>query len=125
MAAQDPLHWERSYAVLLADQGLGGEEAVRLARQELGRRAGPAGLSALAWAQSAAGQHSEALASARRSLAEGTQEPLLLFRAGAIAARAGASAEARSWLSRALELNPEFHPSFPRQARALLRTLQA
>lgn len=128
MTDRDPEHWARSYAVCLADLHMLGSRvetrrAVRLARRELKRRGGAHGWDALGWALLADGQPTAALAAAERALAAGIEEPLLLFHAGMAAARAGQASKAKTWLSRALQLNPNFHLRFPGVARKTLETL--
>jgi Tfp pilus assembly protein PilF len=42
-------------------------------------------------------------------LQQGTNDPQLFFHAGMIYAKTGDSAKARSYLQRALDINPHFH----------------
>lgn len=93
-AANDP----RTFALYLATRGEEAETAVRLAREELGRRADGFTLDAMAWTLAAAGRHAEADTLMRRALAVGTKDARLFFHAGVIAAALGRQKEARRWL---------------------------
>jgi Flp pilus assembly protein TadD len=75
---------------------------------------------ALGWALTASGHPRAGLAWAHRALRLGSRDPLFLYHAGMAARAAGAPAEARTLLARALELNPHFSPLYaPRAERAL------
>lgn len=120
----DPL-WARSMALCLADNALDPERAVALAREEVERRPSAHSHDALAWALARAGRGDEALRHARRALATGVQEPLMLFHAGMAARAAGEAAQAAGWLRAALALNADFHPRFAPMAREALNELDA
>ncbi|HMI91019.1 MAG TPA: tetratricopeptide repeat protein, partial [Polyangiales bacterium] len=91
----------RTFALYLATRG----EQLALAQQlidaELAERKDVYSYEALAWLQSAKGEHPAALENARRSLAAGTDDPRLYYHAGLIAERAGDLDDARLWLQRA------------------------
>jgi tetratricopeptide (TPR) repeat protein len=94
--------------------------AVTLARR--GWEAAPSVRSAdaLGWALTRAGRPAEGLVWARRSLRLGSRDPLFLYHAGTAAREAGRTGEARTYLRRALALNPRFSPLHaPRAERAL------
>jgi tetratricopeptide (TPR) repeat protein len=78
---------------------------------------------AYAWALHAAGRDAEALPIARASLRTGLTRPDFLYRLGAIEAAAGQTEAARTTLTRALELNPDFSALHAPRARALLESL--
>lgn len=115
-AKEDP----RFFALYLASHGLELDDAERLARAELAERPDIYSYEALAWVQSAKGEHGPALENARRSLAEGTQDPRLYYHAGMIAQRAGDQRLARDWLARAQAAAGVLLPS----QRAQLTTLR-
>lgn len=123
MSVVDSFHWGRQTASALADHGRGSAWGVELAEAELARRASPHGWDAYAWALHAAGKQEQAYRASKRALAEGTQEPLLLYHAAVIAEAAGHPKEARLAYERALALNPTFHIRFAARARAALQTL--
>jgi Tfp pilus assembly protein PilF len=57
------------------------------------------------------------------ALALGTQDAMLHYHAGMIDLATGDTAAARSHLTRALAINPSWHPTQPARARALLDSL--
>ncbi|GIW07728.1 MAG: hypothetical protein KatS3mg060_2533 [Dehalococcoidia bacterium] len=65
-------------------------------------------LDALAWGYYRLGDDAAGLAKARQALRLGTPDPLLLYHAGKLAARAGHIEEARGYFERALSLNPRY-----------------
>jgi tetratricopeptide (TPR) repeat protein len=107
----------RAYALYLASKGMNLARASALVEAELRERADVYSYEALAWVQSARGEHAAALESARRSLAEGTPDVRLYYHAGMIARRANRRDEATRWLKRASEGEGMLLPS----QRALLR----
>lgn len=96
-AQEDP----RSYALYLATRGEALVQATALVQTELRQRRDIYTYEALAWVQSARGEHTAALASARRALAEGTPDARLYYHAGTIARRAAQHGEASTWLNEA------------------------
>lgn len=94
--------------------------AVALARTAYERRPGIRGAEALAWALHRAGEHSEAQALIAEALRLGTQDPILLFRAGMIADAAGDREAARDLLTQALALSPYLSPLYGPEARETL-----
>jgi tetratricopeptide (TPR) repeat protein len=115
--------FEVDQAALAGDrQGIAA--ALATARSEYERR--PLSIRAadtLGWALYRAGRAGEALPYAREALRLGTQDPALLYHAGAIAAAAGSPAEARPYLEAALARNASFHPRLAPEARRLLDQL--
>ncbi len=106
-AVEDP----RTFALFLATRGLEPETALRLAREELQRRADVLTQDALAWSLAAAGQPREAREPMRRALAEGTQDARLFYHAGVIAGMVGDRIEARRWLSKAAAIRQMLLPA--------------
>lgn len=78
---------------------------------------------ALAWTLHLAGRSEEALPYARATLRLDSEDPLMLYHAGAIAAAVGQPAEARAYLQKALAHNPHFHPRHAPAAQKLLKEL--
>lgn len=91
-ASADP----RTCALFLATRGADAALAVRLAREELGTRADPLTLDALAWALAAAGDFDAAADASRLALAEKTRDARLFFHAAAIAVARGDADAART-----------------------------
>ena len=106
-------------ALFEADHG-SPQRAVTLARRAYAAAPSVRSADALGWALTAAGHPADGLAYARRALRLGSRDPLFLYHAGMAARAAGAYAAARTYLARALSLNPRFSPLYaPRAARAL------
>ena len=106
-AVSDP----RTLAIFLASRGQSAEKAVELATAELQSRKDIFSYDALAWAQLAAGRVNEAREHMRLALAEGTQDARLYYHAGAIAAAAGADAEALDFFGKARAIEQTLLPS--------------
>ncbi|HEU5316648.1 MAG TPA: tetratricopeptide repeat protein, partial [Chloroflexota bacterium] len=101
------------------------EDAVETAAAQHARRPDSvAALDALAWTLHLAGRSQEALPLSHQALRLNTQDPLVLYHAGAIASAAGNAAEARTHLEAALARNPHFHPRYAQAARVLLESLR-
>jgi tetratricopeptide (TPR) repeat protein len=96
-AASDP----RSYSLFLATRGQQPEVALRLAEEELKVRRDVYTLDALAWAQSAKGDATEAWKTMQSALASGTVDARLYLHAAAISAQAGDSARAKIYADKA------------------------
>ena len=114
---------DRAVILYLADHGKRTRYAVRLAEADLAKRRDVRGWDVLAWALLADGQVERAEAAMRRARAQGTQDPLLDYHAGMIAAAAGRPAEAADLLRRALAVNPNFDPLQATRAREMLLRL--
>lgn len=71
---------------------------------------------ALAWCQFKAGRYEAAAVTINEALRLGTPIADIHFHAGMIFAKLGDATRAREHLSRALDLNPSFHPRFARVA---------
>jgi tetratricopeptide (TPR) repeat protein len=114
----------RAQALFDADHGTDLDEAEKLARQELTARKDIYSYDALAWVCFKRGKVDEAAALMNRALARGTQDAMLFYHAGRIALARERRPEARTYLEKALAVNPRFHPTAPAEARALLATLK-
>jgi Tfp pilus assembly protein PilF len=82
-------------------------------------------LDAYAWALYAAERFAEADDAMARALSFGTQDALLDYHAGMIAAANGRTDDAARLLQAALERNPGFDPLQAERARSTLATLEA
>jgi tetratricopeptide (TPR) repeat protein len=112
----------RELVMFYANHDLRRAEAYRLARREYRLRRDIYGADALAWAALKAGKVGEAQAASDEALRLGTQDASLLYHAGMIARAAGKRDSARTYLERALALNPQFDPLQARNARQALTT---
>lgn len=130
---------ERTYAIVAAVAALGPsdrqvalfeanhagdvEHAVALARRELATRHDVYAHDTLAWALLAAGRFAEADAEITLARAQGTEDALLDYHAGMVAAALGRSNEARALLTAVLDSAPGFDPLQAERARATLSEL--
>ena len=101
----------RTFAVYLASRETDNSTALRLARAELNERKDVFTHDAIAWAEFASGHIEEAQAAARLALAEGTQDPRLLYHAGSIASAAGQSLDALTLFNKASKGSQGLLPS--------------
>jgi tetratricopeptide (TPR) repeat protein len=97
---------------------------------ELGRRAwrytpSVRAADAYSWALSAAGRDRAALRFSHRAMRLGSLDPVFLFHAGMVSARAGDDDRATELLGRLLDRDPRFSPLYAAQAREMLRSLGA
>jgi predicted Zn-dependent protease len=115
----------RQLALFYADHDRRPDEALRLARLEAAGRGDVYTDDALAWALHANGRDVEAKRAASRALRLGTDDPVLHYHAGVIAAALARPARAAWHLDRALALNPEFDVRQAPLARAALELLVA
>ncbi len=115
--------YDRTLALYLANHGLEPDRAVRLAESELATRKDVYGYDAMAWALLAAGRPADADAAMRSALAFGTVDAKVLYHAGMIDLALGRTADARTTLQRALDLDPSFDPLQAARARAALAAL--
>jgi tetratricopeptide (TPR) repeat protein len=118
-----PFH--RAWSLFLLDHGREVPAVLAKVREELETRRDIYGYDLLAWALHRSGRNEEARGPMMRALALGTKDAMLLYHAGMIEHALGAEAAARRDLTLALSINPIWHPSQPREARALLDSLAA
>ena len=121
LAAAGRQVYNRQLATFYSDHDLRIEEARRLALIELRVRKDVYGYDAAAWASFKSGRLADAQRLMRRALSAGTRDARLYYHAGMIAAAQSRNADARRFLSAALELNPRFDPlQAPIARKALL-----
>jgi tetratricopeptide (TPR) repeat protein len=97
------------------------KRAVVLARRAWAEAPSVRSADALGWAYTRAGRPESGLRWAKRALRVGSRDPMFLFHAGMAAKGAGQATAARSYLARALELNPRFNPLYGPKAQEALR----
>lgn len=110
--------YNRQIAMFYADHDLKPREAYLAAKREYAVRQDILGADALAWTALKAGKIAEAERAIHATLRLGTQDPRLWYHAGMIARAAHHGDAARTYLTRALALNPEFDPFQAPRARA-------
>ncbi|MBW1601678.1 tetratricopeptide repeat protein [Streptomyces sp. JJ66] len=96
------------------------QQALELGREAAGQRPFLTSLDAYAWALHRAGRSAEALAWSDRALELGTRSALFHYHRGMIHRANGNNAAARDDLTRALAIDPHFHPLHAPRARAAL-----
>ena len=99
----------RDLALFYADHDLKLRESLSLARKELEVRRDIYTWDVLAWSLFKNDKLQEASEAIAHALQQGTNDPQLFFHAGMIYEKTGDSAKARSYLQRALDINPHFH----------------
>jgi len=114
--------YNRQLAMFHADHDIHLPEAYLDAKREYRVRRDILGADALAWTALKAGKIGEAKVAMKAALRLGTQDPRLFYHAGMIANAAGDPTLARTYLARALALNPQFDPLQARTAHKALRT---
>jgi tetratricopeptide (TPR) repeat protein len=115
--------YSRELALFYANHDLKLDEAVALARAELGARQDIYAHDVLAWILHKRGRHGEARASIEAALRLGTQDARLFYHAGMIHAALGETDAARTYLRRAVALNPHFDLLQAPQAEQMLGRL--
>ena len=108
-------------ALFRIDHGIRLRETLPLAAAARRDRPSIDGDDVLAWALARNGRCAEALGYSQRALRLGTQDALKFFHRGVIERCLGHRAAARTWFSRALQLNPHFSLLWAPVAREALR----
>ncbi len=98
-------------------------EALARARQQMKIRPSIKASDVLAWTLYKTGDYQAAAEASKQALRLGTRDSLMYFHAGMIAAKLGQTAEAKSWLEKALAQNPNFSFRYAPIARQTLTTL--
>ena len=120
---KQPGAYHRAWSLFLLDHDRHVATVARKIREELRTRKDVYAYDLLAWALHKEGRDREADQAMTLALREGTQDAQLFYHAGMIAHSLGRSDDARAQLTRALALNPFFHPTAPAIARATLAGL--
>jgi tetratricopeptide (TPR) repeat protein len=115
--------YRRELALYYADHDHQLESALKLAQEELAARPDLYSYDVLAWALHKLGRSEEAAQAMAESLRLGTQDARLFYHAGMIEHRLGQRSRARTWLRRALALNPHFSLDDAEDARRTLALL--
>jgi tetratricopeptide (TPR) repeat protein len=116
--------YNRELAYFYADHGIKAEEALELAHRELDYRKDIYAYDLLAWSLHKNNRNEEAADAIEKALRLGTRDAKLFFHAGLIYRALGAREKAAEFLSRALAVNPHFHPIFADSARRTLEQLE-
>ena len=114
---------DRLLAIYYADHHIYPRDAYAIAKNELDSRDDIFTEDTLAWAAAMDDRWDEARAHISKALRYGTQNSLIEYHAGVIAAHFNDRSAEKAHLERALALNPTFHPTFAGDARAKLGAL--
>ena len=127
MYAANGVDTDLELALFTADHGRAEDlpRAVAQARAQVAVRPSIVAWDVLAWTLYRSGDFDGAAAASKEALHLGTQNALMRFHAGMIAAARGETEQATSFLESALALNPHFSVRFAPEARATLERLRA
>jgi tetratricopeptide (TPR) repeat protein len=114
----------RDLALFYADHDSKLPEALDLAQKELEVRHDIYTWDALAWALFKNGKLAEAASASEKAMRMGTQDPILLYHAGMIAAGLGQREKALRELKQALHINPRFHLVYAKTAGETVTALE-
>ncbi|GAC1390657.1 MAG: hypothetical protein NVSMB31_07780 [Vulcanimicrobiaceae bacterium] len=116
---------DRLLAVYYSEHGVRLDDALQIARRETRVRGDEIyAQDTLAWAAAMDGHWMEARTAVRKALRYDTEDPRLQYHAGIVALHFGDTAEAKRHLTRALTLNPQFHPRYADDARKRIAAIQ-
>lgn len=118
-----PGAYHRAWSLFLLDHNRRIPEVLANVGKEIETRKDIYGYDLLAWALHKAGRNDEARIAMNEARRLGTRDAMLFYHAGIIERSLGDVRRARYFLSEALKVNPSFHPTHPRHARAVLDSL--
>ncbi len=110
-------------ALFDADHNFNLPDALAHAKQVYAVRPSIKAADVLAWTHYKSGDYASAAEYSQQALRLGTQDSLMLFHAGMIKAKQGNNSEARAFLEKALNLNPNFSLLYANEARKTLAGL--
>jgi tetratricopeptide (TPR) repeat protein len=122
---RQPGAYHRAWSLFLLDHDRHVSTVARKIREELKTRHDVYAYDLLAWSLHKQGRDREAALAMENALREHTEDAQLFYHAGMIDHALGDTSAARTMLSRALAVNPYFHPTQPDQARAILASIGA
>jgi tetratricopeptide (TPR) repeat protein len=121
--AGQPGAYHRAWSLFLLDHNLRVTEVLANVQKEIQTRRDVYGYDLLAWALHKEHRDAEARVAITQARKLGTKDAMLFYHEGMIDRAVGENARARFFLTRALDLNPNFHPTQPREARAVLDSI--
>ncbi len=122
--AGQPGAYHRAWSLFLLDHDLRIPAVLANVQREIDTRKDVYGYDLLAWALHKEHHDVQAQASMIEARRLGTQDAMLFYHEGMIDRALGENRRAQYFLTRALELNPAFHPSHPREIRAVLDSIE-
>ncbi len=120
---QNGVDTDLEMALFDADHEYNLPQALAHAKQEYAARPSLKAADVLSWTLYKSGDYKAAAEASQKALRLGTQDSLMFYHAGIIATKQGQTAEARSYLEKALSLNPNFSLLHAPQARQTLAQL--
>jgi tetratricopeptide (TPR) repeat protein len=118
-----PGAYHRAWSLFLLDHNRRIPEVLANVQREIETRKDIYGYDLLAWALHKAGRDGEARLAMNEARRLGTRDATLFYHAGIIERSLGDAGRARYFLGEALRVNPRFHPTHPREIRAVLDSL--
>lgn len=122
--AGQPGAYHRAWSLFLLDHDLRVSEVLANVQKEIETRKDVYGYDLLAWALHKERRNVEACAAMTEARRLGTQDAMLFYHEGMIDRALGENSRARYFLTKALELNPQFHPSQPGEILAVLDSIE-
>jgi len=121
--AGQPGAYHRAWSLFLLDHNLRVSEVLANVQKEIETRKDVYGYDLLAWALHKEHRDAEARAAMTEARRLGTRDAMLFYHEGMIDRSLGDNSRARYFLTKALALNPQFHPTQPSEIRAVLDSL--
>ncbi len=121
--AGQPGAYHRAWSLFLLDHNLRIPEVLANVTMEIETRKDVYGYDLLAWALHREHRDAEARDAMMHARRLGTCDAMLFYHAGMIERSLGQTARARYFLETALKVNPSFHPTQPREIRAVLDSM--
>lgn len=120
---QQPGPFHRAWSLFLLDHDRDVPRVLAKVREEIRTRRDIYGYDLLAWALHKSGDGQQAWIAMRRAVALGTRDAMIFYHAGMIARGRGDQLGAARYLKRALEVNAQWDPFQPAEARAVLDSI--
>jgi len=120
-----PGAYHRAWSLFLLDHNRRIPEVLANVRKEIETRKDVYGYDLLAWALHKEHRDAEARMAMNEARRLGTRDAMLFYHAGMIERSLGEAKRARYFLTLALEVNPNFHPTQPREVRAVLDSIHS
>ena len=121
--AGQPGAYHRAWSLFLLDHNRRIPEVLANVEKEIETRKDVYGYDLLAWALHKGHRDAEASAAMMQARRLGTIDAMLFYHEGLIDRALGKNGRARYFLSKALETNPAFHPTQPREIKAVLDSI--
>jgi tetratricopeptide (TPR) repeat protein len=118
-----PGAYHRAWSLFLLDHDLRVAQVLANVEKELETRKDIYGYDLLAWALHKSHRDGEARAAMTEARKLGTRDAMLFYHEGMIDRALGDSKRARYFLAKALETNPKFHPTQPRDIKLVIDSI--